>query len=92
MAPSFHSWNKPINKMSKKMNKLLVKKSDLPLTIMVKTGNSSAISTSKMSNSTTKTKNRVEKGVRLALSGSNPHSNGVNFSSELEICGKLVKK
>nr|YP_010574494.1 NADH dehydrogenase subunit 3 [Onchidium reevesii]ADZ61661.1 NADH dehydrogenase subunit 3 [Onchidium reevesii]UZH97735.1 NADH dehydrogenase subunit 3 [Onchidium reevesii] len=92
MAPSFHSWKSPINKIIKNTNNLTLKNMDAPLTIILNTGNKSAISTSKIKNNTTKTKNRVENGVRLALSGSNPHSKGVDFSSALEICGNLVKK
>jgi hypothetical protein len=46
-----------------------------------KIGNSSATSISKIKKSATKTKKRVEKGLREMLKGSNPHSKGVIFSS-----------
>jgi len=46
------------------------------------TGNNNAISTSKTKNNTTNKKKRVEKGDRIFLKGSNPHSKGVLFSLE----------
>jgi len=45
----------------------------------VTTGNSSTDSISKTKNSTTKIKNRTEKGRRIDLIGSNPHSKGEFF-------------
>lgn len=43
-------------------------------------GISKAISISKTKNKTARMKNRREKGMRAELCGSNPHSNGVDFS------------
>jgi len=42
------------------------------------------ISTSKIKNIIAIKKNRIEKGIRADLLGSNPHSNGVNFSRSLK--------
>ena len=39
-----------------------------------------AISTSKIKKIMVTMKNRIEKGIRAFFDGSNPHSNGVNFS------------
>lgn len=43
-------------------------------------GNNSAISTSKIKKITAIKKNRNEKGIRAEFLGSNPHSNGDDFS------------
>lgn len=43
------------------------------------TGKSNLISTSNTKNKITKIKNRIEKGLRILLKGSNPHSNAENF-------------
>jgi hypothetical protein len=48
--------------------------------IRVGIGISKAISISKTKNKTARMKNRKEKGIRAELCGSNPHSNGVDFS------------
>lgn len=45
-----------------------------------KTGNKRATSISNSKNKITKIKNRIEKGVREHVKGSNPHSNGARFS------------
>lgn len=58
---------------------------------MFTSGNNKLISTSKIKNNTTKIKKRVLKGDRIFLKGSNPHSNGVNFSFSFS-SGKFVSK
>jgi len=83
-APSFHSCTIPTSRIVKNKNSIANKRIDFPLIIYLKTGNSNAISTSKIKNSTTNKKKRVEKGDRIFLNGSNPHSKGVNFSLKSE--------
>jgi len=52
----------------------------LDVNMVIGIGNKSAISTSKIIKITTIRKNRDEKGNRVELFGSNPHSNGELFS------------
>ena len=46
-------------------------------------GMSRAISISKIRKMTARMKNRRENGIRAEEDGSNPHSNGVNFSVDI---------
>ena len=91
-APSFHSWNIPNNKIVKKALRLRVIIVDTVIQVIVWIGKRRATSTSKIKKSTTKRKNRVEKGDRVSLKGSNPHSNGDIFSSNPSWVRYLVKK
>jgi len=70
--------------MSKNKDKALVIRIVTLVLNILRTGNSKAISTSKIRNNTTSKKNRVENGERIFLNGSNPHSKGVNFSPKSE--------
>ena len=83
-APSFHSWNIPINRISKNTATPKKDRRGLLFANILKIGNNKAISTSKIKNSTTNKKKRVENGDRILLNGSNPHSKGVSFSLVLE--------
>lgn len=89
--PSFHSWKSPNKSTNKNSTSPIIKNTDPEKIKKVSTGNNNAISTSKIKNNTTKIKNRVEKGARISLKGSNPHSKADNFSVELWE-RKLVKK
>ena len=79
-APWFHSWYKPIIRISKKIDLIIIHDSMFDDNITTVIGNSSAISTSKIKKITAIRKNRNEKGSRADLFGSNPHSNGDLFS------------
>ena len=79
-APWFHSWYKPIIRISKKIDLIIIHDSMFDDNITTVIGSSSAISTSKIKKITAIRKNRNEKGSRADLFGSNPHSNGDLFS------------
>ena len=79
-APSFHSWNNPKSRIKKNEVKENTSIEELIIFIIENIGNINLISISKIKNSTIKIKNRIEKGIRISLKGSKPHSNGVFFS------------
>lgn len=83
-APSFHSWNIPNSRINRNTIRALVVNKDILVENNLKTGNRRAISTSKIKNNTTNKKKRVEKGDRISLKGSKPHSNAVSFSLKSE--------
>lgn len=78
-APAFHSWKSPKIKTLKKIKVLpnQCKKESLKATTE---GSSKAISTSKIKKIIVIKKKRSEKGIRPEWFGSNPHSNGEDFS------------
>ena len=79
-APSFHSWNNPISKIIINIIKHHLIVILFIIFIIEKIGNNILISISKIKNKIIKMKNRIEKGIRISLKGSNPHSKGVFFS------------
>ena len=69
------------------------KESERKLVIIPATkGINRATSTSKIRNKTANKKNRSEKGRRPDSLGSNPHSNGLNFSKERTVLNLKVKQ
>lgn len=78
--PSFHSWRSPIIKISVNMV-VLISKIDIFVVInKMGIGISSTISISNTIKIIANRKNRIEKGMRALWLGSNPHSNGEDFS------------
>lgn len=76
--PSFHSWYRP--KIKIKQNPTIISLTEVDKNLIDGIGISKAISISNTKNRTAKIKNRKENGIRAELCGSNPHSNGVDFS------------
>lgn len=81
--PSFHSWNRPRIKISRKLNTPEEETRSVEAIIFVMAGNKRTISTSKIRKITANKKNRRENGRRAELIGSNPHSNGDIFSRSI---------
>lgn len=76
--PSFHSWYRP--KIKIKQNPTIISLTEVDKNLIDGIGINKAISISNTKNRTAKIKNRKENGIRAELCGSNPHSNGVDFS------------
>lgn len=81
--PWFHSWKRPANKITIKIN--LVKDQEIILEVfkIIIIGKINAISTSKIKKIMAIKKNCIEKGIREVFRGSNPHSKGDAFSRSL---------
>lgn len=84
-APWFHSWNSPIKRIKINNNLLIIHEKILHDLKIKGRGKIKAISTSKIKKIIAIKKNRIEKGIREDLKGSNPHSNGAAFSRSLII-------
>ncbi|RWS06001.1 NADH dehydrogenase subunit 5 (mitochondrion)-like protein [Dinothrombium tinctorium] len=76
--PWFHSWYKPIIRISRNMILTVIHDFMFDVIIVTGIGSSRAISTSKIMKITAIRKNRDEKGRRAEFLGSNPHSNDYN--------------
>jgi len=81
--PSFHSWINPIIKMIRNVKLLSTIAVILVMFISSGIGISSTISISNTIKIIANRKNRKEKGTRALWLGSNPHSNGEDFSRSL---------
>lgn len=78
--PSFHSWINPNSRISKNETNVTNVTPRLQVIIMVGIGIRRTISISNTIKMMARRKNRIEKGMRAVLLGSNPHSNGEDFS------------
>lgn len=83
--PSLHSYRSPAIKIRRKIHDLVRIKSDGVFMISRGSGMSRTISMSKTIKITASKKKRMENGIRADRIGSNPHSNGDNFSRFLII-------
>lgn len=89
----FHSWYNPINKTIIKKNLILDQIKKLVILNRLIIGKINAISTSKIKKITVIKKKCNEKGIRADDLGSNPHSNGDDFSrSEKVFFAKIIDK
>lgn len=79
-APWDHSKYRPINKIKIKKIEVIDQIKILEIFNRIIIGKINTISTSKIKKIIVIKKNRIDKGNRDLLIGSNPHSNGVNFS------------
>jgi len=78
--PSFHSWNSPINRISRNAS-LVSSNLEVDACVMIKgIGTNSTISISNTMKIIARRKKRKENGIRAVFLGSNPHSNGDVFS------------
>jgi hypothetical protein len=84
-APWFHSWYKPRRRTKKKKSPIEIQDLIKEVFIIRAIGRMRAISTSKIKKIIAIKKNRIEKGRRADLLGSNPHSKGDLFSRSLII-------
>jgi len=78
--PSFHSWIKPSRRINRNNVEVVRVTNRLLERIIVGIGISKTISISNTIKMIASRKNRIENGIRAVLLGSNPHSNGEDFS------------
>ena len=81
--PWFHSWKRPANKITIKINLVKDQERMLDAFKIIIIGKINAISTSKIKKIMAIKKNCIEKGIREVFRGSNPHSKGEDFSRSL---------
>jgi hypothetical protein len=78
--PSFHSYRSPTVKIHKNVIIVIIIATEFVNSIIRGIGMRRTISISNTIKIIANKKNRVENGIRAALLGSNPHSNGEDFS------------
>lgn len=78
--PSFHSWMRPTRRISRKVRVLVDRRAGWLRMEAAGQGRRRAISMSNTRKMTARIKKRIENGRRALFLGSNPHSNGEDFS------------